>query len=188
MTWEAIGAVSQGVAAIVVLPTLVYLALQIRESRRSNRSTALSTWAAGQAAILGQASADCDLATLLQKGWWNPNDLDEATWYRFMAWHQALLYHTIALQQMHADGIVADELFDLELSKSAAVLRTPGARQWWRAGGHTHVSATLAARLEREIDSPGRWSTVRWSRERGFHATADEEPAVKGPSIGEDGP
>jgi len=185
MNWEAVGAVSQGLGALVVLPTLLYLALQIRESRRSNRSTAISTWAAGQAAVLGQASTESELATLLQKGWWNPNELDDATWYRFMAWHQSLLHHTIALQQMHADGIVDDELFDLELSKSAAVLRTPGARQWWRAGGRTHVSSTLAARLDREIDGPGRWSTVKWSRERGLYAAADEEPVEKGPGIGE---
>jgi hypothetical protein len=179
MNWDAIGAVGQVLGSAAVFVTLFYMTLQVRESRKSNRSVAHATWAAGQGALLGQVSTNRDLSDLLLNGCFAPQELDDKTWHPFMTWLQQLLYNTTAIHQMNADGVVSDDMLELELNKAIAVLRTPGASQWWRAGGRTHVSAELAAVLDDRLEKSNRWSTIVWSAERGFHAA----PGQRGDSI-----
>ena len=40
MNWEALGAVAEATGALVIIPTLVYLSLQIRENTKTNRVAA----------------------------------------------------------------------------------------------------------------------------------------------------
>jgi hypothetical protein len=68
MNWEALGALGQIAGSLVVALTLIFLAIQIRQSNRSNRA-ALS-WSMNQALadLNGRISSDAELAEIWIRG------------------------------------------------------------------------------------------------------------------------
>jgi len=54
MNWEAIGAVGEILGAVAVLITLVYLAIQIRQSTAQQKREELVSIQHGQNAVVGQ--------------------------------------------------------------------------------------------------------------------------------------
>ena len=68
MNWEAIGAVGEILGGIAVFVSLLYLALQIRSSRRSDQIVAASGAASASDAWLGQIVRDENLFALYRRG------------------------------------------------------------------------------------------------------------------------
>jgi hypothetical protein len=68
MNWEAIGAIGELVAAAAVFASLVYLATQIRDSKRSDQIVAASQAASAVDEWIGQIVRDGELYDLYRRG------------------------------------------------------------------------------------------------------------------------
>ena len=76
MNWEAIGAVGELVGTIAVFVSLIYLATQIRNSKRSDQINAASQAAASVDEWLGQIVRDSELNSMFMRG---QSDFDSLT-------------------------------------------------------------------------------------------------------------
>jgi hypothetical protein len=68
MNWEAVGAVGEVFGATVVVATMFYLAMQIRENKRSNQMLAATRIAESADSWIGQIVRDEKLNDIYQKG------------------------------------------------------------------------------------------------------------------------
>ena len=68
MNWEAVGAVGEVFGATVVVATMFYLAMQIKENKRSNQMLAATRIAEAADAWIGQIVRDANLNDIYQNG------------------------------------------------------------------------------------------------------------------------
>ena len=68
MNWEAIGAVGEIVGALAVVASLLYLAIQIRHSRKESQAASRDSMARMTTDILLRVSENPDLASIFRRG------------------------------------------------------------------------------------------------------------------------
>jgi len=68
LNWQAIGAIGEAVGALAVFVSLLYLAIQIRNSRRSDQIVAASNIAAAVDDWIGEIVRDKELYDLYRRG------------------------------------------------------------------------------------------------------------------------
>jgi hypothetical protein len=84
MNWEAIGAIGEILGAAVVVATIFYLALQIRQNHSSNQMVAASRIAESADAWLGQIIRDKALHDIYQNGLRDYDSLERSDQGRFI--------------------------------------------------------------------------------------------------------
>ena len=169
MDWDIVSATGEWAGAIAVFVTLIYLSLQIRQNNRGIKSAARATWVSEVGLVSESATGSSELADVLIRGWEDPRDLDKQEWLQFMVHHHRLCNLVDTTARMFEDGVIDEELYELEMARALSVLALPGARQWWEAGGRSHVPKKLAEHLDDRLDEPSEWTTIWWSKERGFY-------------------
>jgi len=154
MNWNAIAALAQVLAAIGVIVSVVYLALQVRQNTRQARLNTESlgvTHEMGGAAMsvnIGLAIAgDVELADILQRADTPEGHLTPVEWVRF----NALLYAAVAGFQAgfynYRRGFADAEAWQGHERDVVALLGSAAARTWW-ARERGRFSPGLAAHLD----------------------------------------
>ena len=75
MNWEAIGAVGEIVGAIAVIATLIYLAVQIKESAQASRSAAVTDATTPMLSFYQELGSNPQTSELFLEGMTNPDSL-----------------------------------------------------------------------------------------------------------------
>ncbi|MFT4861825.1 MAG: hypothetical protein ACI95C_001036 [Pseudohongiellaceae bacterium] len=83
MSWDAIGAIGEILGAAVVVATIFYLAIQIRQSQSANQMATAARIAGTADAWIGQLVRDKELNDLYQNGMRDYNSLDLSDRSRF---------------------------------------------------------------------------------------------------------
>ena len=154
MNWNAIAALAQVLAAIGVIVSVVYLALQVRRNTQQARLNTESlgvTHEMGGAAMsvnIGLAIAgDADLAGILQRADTREDPLTPVEWVRF----NALLYAAVAGFQAgfynYRRGFADAEAWQGHERDMVALLGSAAARTWW-ARERGRFSPGLVAHLD----------------------------------------
>ena len=132
MNWEAIGAIGEGLGAIGVIVTLVYLVGQVRTSNRLLRadSERSSTESMNQTAL--KLAENRDLQELFSQGLIAPDELDRTDKGRF-TWLFSCLIGTQHTVWTHFElGLVTlAEVGDMRAAYGD-IIDTPGGRWWWK--------------------------------------------------------
>lgn len=92
MNWQAIGALSDIVGAVAVVVTLIYLAVQIRDSAKASRSAAVTDATGGIQAWYQELGSNPQTAELFLNGMANPGALPRQDQFQFL-----MLVHSIFL-------------------------------------------------------------------------------------------
>jgi hypothetical protein len=148
MSWEAIGAISEVIAAVAVVVTLAYLALQIRQSTRTTKAAAVSASHLSLRENRHAILASAELSTLFATGAKDPTALSDLESQRFI-W--MMLNGTDALLDIYTQTLETD--FSPETWHTQGVwavrriLGNPGGRWFWE-----QFSGTYPARFRQEID------------------------------------
>src|SRR6266446_2574825 len=134
MNWEMLAAIGQLAAVFVGIPSLIYLALQIREQTRERRQAALNHLTVQWGDLTKSLHDNAEFAAIYLRG-----------------------VHSFS----HRDGILTESLWrEIERTMSD-VIAYPGTRQWWETRRHWH--AEEFARVVDEIitrgDKPKAYST-----------------------------
>jgi len=155
MNWEAINAISQMIAALGVMVSLVYLAFQIRQNtkqleqnKRAAIATAASVSATNYRENRAQIYASAELAEIHMKGMADPKSLSEAERFRF----RLLTSNFVdANWDMYVNSVVtgfSPETWSAHGSKVLGrVLDAPGGRWFWQ-----NFSADYPAEFRGEVD------------------------------------
>jgi hypothetical protein len=132
MNWPAISAVSGIVSAIAVVVTLIYLAIQIRDSAKASRSEAVTDATGGIQAWYLQLGSNPETAELFLKGVSKPAALSREGQFQFL-----MLVHSIFLGFQRSYFLSKAGTLDVGLRDSIgtavhAVNHLPGIHFYWR--------------------------------------------------------
>ena len=83
MNWEMIGAVGQIIAAVAVIPSVVYLAIQIRNQNKESRRASANVFILHWSDIRKSMSDNADLAAIHLRGLHSFDELDPVSKLRF---------------------------------------------------------------------------------------------------------
>jgi hypothetical protein len=145
LNWEAIGAVGELAAALGVIISLVYLAVQIRQNTRALRSTsyhqaAEQTWSS--VLTMAQDPLLADLAIKRLAG----GELSEADETRLAALDVALLFGYENMLRLNEQGLLDPDVWENVISNSMMYLGSTRVRELL-----SQRPGPLSARLLQEI-------------------------------------
>jgi len=150
MNWEVVGAISDVLAAIAVIVTLGYVAVQIRQNTSALRSAATQGTHDQSAAQYDLLASDPELSDIFVRGLEAPDTLNRIETGRFYAFLLGVIFR---FQNWHLQ--TQSQALDKEHIESwARVLRQisgmPGFQRFWEDRRHI-FTPTLVAYLEQDV-------------------------------------
>ena len=135
------------VSSLAVLVSLAYLALQMRQSARIQRSK-MDRGRAEQVGAWLQHIAQADTAPLILRGHTGDPTLDAVECHRYLWSMYPLLLHFEDSYYQHRDGMLGDDQYASILGHLRSQSSTPGFRALWR-----HVRGRFPAQFAGFADS-----------------------------------
>jgi hypothetical protein len=132
MSLEQLGLVADIVSAIAIVITLVYLALQIKDSARSSRSAAVTDATTAMQAFYQELGSNPATSKLFLEAVTNPDALSQQDQFQFL-----MLMHSCFLGFQRSFFLAREGTLDVALRDSIgtamhAVNRMPGMHLYWR--------------------------------------------------------
>ena len=131
MNWETLATIASLVAALGVLPSLLYLARQIRQASKATTASSMDSWLADYNALSLEIGRDVEFALLLRRGLRDFDALGGTDQLRFHAWMVSHLLNAQNLFVQVGQGTMHRDIADQILAFNAAMLKTPGGSRWW---------------------------------------------------------
>ncbi len=139
MNWEAIGAIGEIIGALAVITTLIYLAVQVKQTKKGLEAN--TTAILGASEVSGNENAIQHLATLysdeqlveiVMRGVRDLQDLQPQDFVRFNGFcHSGIQLHQVTYLQWKK-GLLDDEYWAFCLRYTGEqLLRHPGVQAWW---------------------------------------------------------
>lgn len=152
MTLEQLSSLSQIVAAIGVIASLVYLALQVRQSEISQRALVLQA-RTDRGITLSLCFSEAYMGDLLAKLTRGEGDLDAGQQAALLGYVRSLALNVLDAQAQNKIGLLNDAGFERALAGARWFFSMPHARATWRM---LHVQFTPAdvASLNRLLVDP----------------------------------
>jgi hypothetical protein len=136
MNWEMLGAIGQLVAAIGVIPSLVYLAVQIREQNKERRRAGINTLTAQWSDLVKSAQESREFAALFLRGVRSFHGLDAPDKLRFSAFFTRFTRNCEGMFIYYRDGALEKALWDEVERTMSDYFGYPGVREWWATRKH----------------------------------------------------
>lgn len=131
VTAQDLGSSGEFVAAIATLATLIYLAVQTRQARRSAWAQAPQWISDGYRSWISAPREDPELGHLVIRALQNWSDLSPIDQFKAHCWWADKIVHLDAVLTLHEQGVIDDERKVAWVDDRLALLITPGGQQWW---------------------------------------------------------
>ena len=131
MSLEQIFYVSQSIAAVAVIASLLYLAQQVRQAERVQRAT-MQQGRADRTSQASLAAANPELARVLQKGMAGDTTLTREEFTQWMWICRALFLSGEDSFLQHEAGMLSDAAFDSYVAGVNFYFSMPGMRAAWK--------------------------------------------------------
>jgi len=131
MTLQDWGALGELVGGVAVIATLIYLAVQTRQARRSALAQAPQWISDGYRSWISAPRQDPEFSHLLIRALHNWSDLSPVDQLRAHSWWADKIVHLDAVLTLHEQGVIDDERKVAWVDDSLALLVTTGGREWW---------------------------------------------------------
>lgn len=149
MNWEAIIAIAEGVAALGVIGSLAYLAVQVRQNTRQARLTAQQTLVNELGRALSTQAQSRELAEVLSKGLQGLHDLNAVEKTRFLSHIGHILRVYEALYFHHIEGSLDPRIWSGFENAISEVIVYPGMQEALKIRHH-HFSTEFQTFLRRQ--------------------------------------
>jgi hypothetical protein len=136
MNWEMLSAIGQVVAAIGVIPSLIYLAVQIREQNKERRRAGINTLTAQWSDLVKSAQESREFAALFLQGVRSFQGLDAPDKLRFSAFFTRFTRNCEGMFIYYRDGALEKALWDEVERTMSDYFAYPGVREWWATRKH----------------------------------------------------
>lgn len=132
MDWDAVAAIGQAIGAVAVIVTLIYLAIQIRDSARASRSAAVTDATTAMQAFYQELGSNSSTSQLFLRGLTDPDSLSREDEFQYL-----MLMHSCFLGFQRSFFLAQEGTLDVGLRDSIgtavnAVNHLPGMALYWR--------------------------------------------------------
>ena len=131
MDWDAISAISDILAALAVVATLVYLAIQISQNTSAIRSTTTQAAHDQAATLYDVVASDPELGELYSRGLSNPEALSSVETARFFAVLSSATFRAQNWYFQTQSGHMDKELLESWSKVIRQVSGMPGHKRFW---------------------------------------------------------
>lgn len=131
MNWDAIGAIGEIVGAAAVVVSLVYLAVQIRQSSAVSKSVAIQNWASTSALEKSSVFSDPEFAALVVQGYADYDSLGEIDQRRFRNFYIQTMNSFELLFFQLRNGTIDAMFFEGKKDSYLQLFNSPGAHRLW---------------------------------------------------------
>lgn len=131
MNWDAIGVIAEMLGATAVVVTLAFLTIETRRNRIAAESNSVDSLGAGWNALNVHVISDPDLCELWNKGFNEPETLNEVQLTRFMLMGQSYVNHFMTVKRHHDAGALPEQQWASHAAGTAQFMCSPGGR-WLR--------------------------------------------------------
>lgn len=161
---EQVYMVSQIVAAVLVAPTLLYLAVQVRQNTKQMRANASFQWLEASGQMNALVAGEKDNASVFRRGWDDPAALDddERMQYIVHMGHFMQIYST--MYELHEDGLLPDTQWHNCRKDIVSIMSSAGGKWVWETFGRHGLDPSFVAfveTLKSSGDTPYDISTTR---------------------------
>jgi hypothetical protein len=139
MNWEMLAAIGQLAAVIVGIPSLIYLALQIRAQTKERRQAAVHALTEQWGDVAAAVHNSAETAAIYLRGLDSFSDLDPVSKLRFSAFFHRLLNVFEGMYFSHCQGMLADSSWAAVERTLGDMIAYPGLQQWWDTRRHWHT-------------------------------------------------
>jgi len=132
MEIQTLGAIGEFVSSLVVVVTLIYLAIQLRQTKLTVQS---SSWQNGVNSIIDgnfRLAEDEQLLEIFQRGMADPDALSSAEQLRLALVLASFLHIFHKWYLDNEKGLVDEHAWRGEKASMVGLLSTPGGTRWWR--------------------------------------------------------
>jgi len=139
MNWEMLSAVGQLIAVLIGIPSLIYLAVQIREQTKERRQPAVNALTAQWGDLTKALHASGKFSALYLRGVQSFSDLDGVSKLKFSTFHNRFFHNFEGMYFSFRDGILTPPLWGEIERTMSDFLAYPGVRQWWATRKHWYT-------------------------------------------------
>jgi hypothetical protein len=190
MSLNDLAALGSFVSGVAILVSLIYLALQVRWTKR-NQQIAIRHTRASRIVELQLALADPGVADAWLRGSGNPQEITQTELSQFISLCRALFFHFEDSFYQREEGLLNNDAFETVVAGARFSARSPGWRAAWKIarpnfGGRFRdfMDGVVAASA---VEPPVDLSLEAWkaafasevSRSSATESSADQYPASK---------
>jgi hypothetical protein len=139
MNWEMLAAIGQLAAVFVGIPSLIYLAFQIRAQTRERRQSAVNALTVQWGELTKALHDSGEFCVIFLRGLHSFDDLDAISKLRFSAFFNRFFKNFQAMYFSHCDGVLTASSWDEIERTMADFIAYPGLQQWWETRRHWHT-------------------------------------------------
>lgn len=139
MNWDMLAAVGQLAAVLVGIPSLIYLAVQIRAQTRERRQSAVNALTVQWGDLTRALHDSAEFGAIFLRGIQSFHDLDAVSKLRFSAFQNRFFKNFEGMYFSHCDGILTPSLWGEIERTMSDFLAYDGVRQWWLTRKHWHT-------------------------------------------------
>ena len=151
MNWEQIGALGQVAAAVGLIPSLIYLAIQVREQNRVNRRASLDLHSTQQIELIRTINESQEFGSIYLRGLRDFESLDPVSRLRFGAYLMRVFRYWDGIYFHYTDGAMPPAFWQSVSRQIRDVVAYPGVQAWWASRKHWYTdefNALIASVIE----------------------------------------
>lgn len=139
MNWEMLAAIGQLAAVLIGVPSIIYLAVQIRQQTTERSHAAVHALTEQWGDITGSLHDNPELTDIFLRGLRSFNELNAVEKVRFSAFFNRLLTFFEGMYYSHEQHILTDSSWGAVERTIEDFFSTEGVRQWWPTRKRWHT-------------------------------------------------
>jgi hypothetical protein len=155
MNWQMLTAIGQFATVLAGIPSVIYLAIQIRSQTKERRVSAVNALTVQWGEMTNALHDSAELSEVYLRGAQSFVDLDPVSKLRFSAFFNRFVNHFEAMYFARRAGILTESAWGKVERTMSDLVACPGVQQWWKVRKHWHtpefgqmIDAILASRAE----------------------------------------
>lgn len=139
MNWEMLAAIGQLAAVLIGIPSIIYLATQIRQQTKERSHAAVHALTEQWGDITASLHDNSELADIFLRGVSSFNELKATEKVRFSAFFNRLLTFFEGMYYSHEQGILTDSSWSAIERAIEDFFSNKGVQEWWRTRTRWHT-------------------------------------------------
>jgi hypothetical protein len=139
MNWEMLAAIGQLAAVFIGIPSLIYLATQIRQQTKERQHAAVHALTEQWGDLTRSLHDNSEMAEVFLRGLQSFNELDPIGKVRFSAFFNRFMNVFEGMYFSHREGILIDSSWGAVERTLEDFVANPGLQEWWPTRKRWHT-------------------------------------------------
>ncbi len=136
MNWEMLAAIGQLATVFIGIPSLIYVAVQIRAQTRERRQAAVNALTVQWGDLTRALHESAEFTAIYLRGLQSFNDLDPVSKLRLSSFLNRFFKNWQAMYFSRSHGLLTQSLWQEVERTMSDVLAYPGTKEWWQTRRH----------------------------------------------------